>query len=113
EVKAMTTAGLGLDGIDIYDQDSAGKAITAVRSAIDTVSDQRALLGAMQNRMTYKINNLKIASENLQAAESRIRDVDIASEMTSYTKANILSQAATAMLSQANSAPQQVLSLLQ
>ena len=112
EVKSMNTAGLGLDSTNIYDQDSAGKAITAVRTAIDTVSDQRALLGAMQNRMTYKINNLKISAENLSAAESRIRDVDIASEMTTFTKNNILGQAATAMLAQANSAPQNVLSLL-
>ncbi len=112
EVKSMNTAGLNLDEHNIYDQDAAGKAITAVRAAVDIVSDQRALLGAMQNRMTYKINNLKISSENLQAAESRIRDVDIASEMTTFTKNNILGQAATAMLAQANSAPQNVLSLL-
>jgi flagellin len=112
EVRAMNTTGLGLDSHSIYTQDDAGKAITAVRNAVNIVSDQRALLGAMQNRMTYKINNLKISAENLQAAESRIRDVDIASEMTEFTKANILSQAATAMLAQANSAPQNVLSLL-
>jgi flagellin len=67
----------------------------------------------MQNRLTHKISNLKISAENLQASESRIRDVDIAQEMSEYTKANILSQAATAMLAQANSAPQNVLSLLQ
>ncbi len=112
EVRSMNTAGLGLDDSSIYTQDTAGSAITSVRDAVNTVSDQRALLGAMQNRMTYKINNIKISAENLQAAESRIRDVDIASEMTNFTKANIMAQAATAMLAQANSAPQNVLSLL-
>jgi len=113
EVKAMNTAGLKLDGTDIDNQDTAGNAITSVRDAVNEVSDQRARLGAMQNRMTHKINNLKISAENLQAAESRIRDVDIAQEMTEFTKANILAQAATAMLAQANAAPQNVLSLLQ
>ncbi len=111
-IGAMNTAGLGLDDASIYNAEDASKAITSVRDAVNQVSDQRALLGAMQNRMTYKINNLKISAENLQAAESRIRDVDIASEMTNFTKSNILAQAATAMLAQANSAPQNVLSLL-
>jgi flagellin len=109
----MNTAGLKMDGTDIDNQDTAGNAITSVRDAVNEVSDQRARLGAMQNRMTHKINNLKISAENLQAAESRIRDVDIAQEMTEFTKANILAQAATAMLAQANAAPQNVLSLLQ
>ncbi len=111
-IDSMNTAGLGLDGVGIYTQDDAGKAITATRSAVDKVSDQRAALGAMQNRLDHKIANLKVSSENLTAAESRIRDVDIASEMTAFTKSNILAQAATAMLAQANSLPQNVLSLL-
>lgn len=111
-IDSMNTAGLGLDDISIYTQDTAGKAITATRDAIDKVSDQRAALGAMQNRLDHKIANLKVSAENLTAAESRIRDVDIASEMTSFTKSNILAQAATAMLAQANSLPQNVLSLL-
>lgn len=111
-IDSMNTAGLGLDTIDIETQEAAGKAITATRSAIDKVSDQRAALGAMQNRLDHKIANLKVSAENLTAAESRIRDVDIASEMTSFTKSNILAQAATAMLAQANSLPQNVLSLL-
>ncbi len=111
-IGAMNTAGLGLDDSSIFNAEDASKAITSVRDAVNQVSDQRALLGAMQNRMTYKINNLKISAENLQAAESRIRDVDIASEMTNFTKSNIMAQAATAMLAQANSAPQNVLSLL-
>jgi flagellin len=112
EVRAMNTKGLNLDDFSIYTQDDAGNAITAVRAAVDAVSDQRALLGAMQNRMTYKINNINISAENLQAAESRIRDVDIAAEMSKFTSANIMAQAATAMLAQANAAPQNVLSLL-
>ncbi len=111
-IDSMNTAGLGLDSVDIETQEAAGKAITATRSAIDKVSDQRAALGAMQNRLDHKIANLKVSSENLTAAESRIRDVDIASEMTAFTKSNILAQAATAMLAQANSLPQNVLSLL-
>ncbi|WP_066683626.1 flagellin N-terminal helical domain-containing protein [Christensenella intestinihominis] len=111
-IDSMNTKGLGLDDVSIYTQDTAGKAITATRTAIDKVSDQRAALGAMQNRLDHKIANLKVSSENLTAAESRIRDVDIASEMTAFTKSNILAQAATAMLAQANSLPQNVLSLL-
>jgi flagellin len=111
-ISKMDTQGLGIDLSSIATQADAGTAVTATRAAINTVSDQRALLGAMQNRLEHKINNLNISSENLSAAESRIRDVDIAKEMTNYTKNNILSQAATAMLAQANAAPQNVLSLL-
>lgn len=108
----MDSEGLGVNGASIATQTDAGAAITATRNAVNTVSNQRALLGAMQNRLDHKINNLTAQSENLSAAESRIKDVDIAKEMTEYTKANILSQASTAMLAQANSAPQNVLSLL-
>lgn len=111
-IDSMNTAGLKLDAQNLSTQDSAGAAITAVRDAINKVSDQRATLGAMQNRLEHKIANLKVSSENLSAAESRIRDVDMASEMTNFTKNNILSQAATAMLAQANSLPQNVLTLL-
>ena len=111
-ISSMDTTGLGVNASSIATQAGAGAAVTATRTAINTVSDQRALLGAMQNRLEHKISNLNISSENLSAAESRIRDVDIAEEMTNYTKNNILSQAATAMLAQANSAPQNVLSLL-
>ena len=92
---------------------SASAAIDSVKTAIRTVSDQRAALGAVQNRLEHKISNLDNTVENVSAAESRIRDVDIAKEMTNFTKNNILSQAATAMLAQANAAPQGVLSLLQ
>jgi flagellin len=111
-IDKMDAEGLGVETQDISTQDGASAAITATRNAINTVSDQRALLGAMQNRLEHKISNLNVSSENLSAAESRIRDVDIAAEMTNYTKNNILAQAATAMLAQANAAPQNVLSLL-
>ena len=104
---------LGVDTLDISTQDGAAAAITSVQAAINTVSTQRANLGAIQNRLEHKINNLETSSENLTAAESRIRDVDMASEMTEYTQTSILVQAATSMLAQANAAPQNVLSLLQ
>ncbi len=87
-------------------------AIDTLVTDINNVSTIRSLLGAAQNRLEHKIANLDVNAENLQAAESRIRDVDMAKEMTNYTKNNILSQAATAMLAQANNAPQQVLQLL-
>lgn len=100
-------------GADVTTRATASTAITTVKAAIRTVSDQRAALGAVQNRLEHKISNLDNTVENVSAAESRIRDVDIAKEMTNFTKNNILSQAATAMLAQANAAPQGVLSLLQ
>ncbi len=112
KISAMNTVGLSIDGNDIASAGNAQTAITAIRAAVNTVSTQRADLGAMQNRLEHKIANLDISAENTQAAESRIRDVDIAKEMTAFTKNNILSQAATAMLAQANAAPQNVLSLL-
>ena len=91
----------------------ANRVITAIKSAIDTVSSYRAKLGAAQNRLEHTISNLEVTSENITAAESRIRDTDMADEITNYTKNNILLQAAQSMLSQANAAPQGVLSLLQ
>ena len=108
----MDTATLGIGSSDITSRAGASSAITAVNTAINTVSTQRANLGAYQNRLEHKINNLNTSSENLQAAESRIRDIDMANEMTGYTKNNVLVQAATAMLAQANQAPQMVLQLL-
>ncbi|WP_104105540.1 flagellin [Nocardioides sp. 616] len=84
----------------------------SVKAAIDTVSAQRAELGATQNRFEHTINNVNVAVENLSAAESRIRDTDMAQEMMNFTRSQILSQAGTAMLAQANQAPQGVLSLL-
>lgn len=109
----MDSESLGLANADISLQADAGKAITLTKAAINTVSSQRASLGALQNRLQHKINNLDTSSENLQAAESRIRDLDMAEEMTEFTKNNILVQASTSMLAQANAAPQAVLKLLQ
>ena len=100
-------------GINLLTQGNASAAIDLCRDAINTVSTERAKLGAIQNRLEHKITNLDNTVENVSAAESRIRDVDIAKEMTTFTKNNILSQASTAMLAQANSLPQGVLSLLQ
>ncbi|HLR67051.1 flagellin N-terminal helical domain-containing protein [Virgibacillus alimentarius] len=99
-------------GIDISSQPKADKAITTIQTAIDSVSAERSKLGAVQNRLDHTINNLGTSAENLTAAESRIRDVDMAKEMMEFTKNNILSQAAQAMLAQANQQPQGVLQLL-
>ena len=103
----VTKFGTGSGLISFDDQ------LNAIDAAITIVSEERSNLGAYQNRLEHTINNLSNASENLSAAESRIRDVDMAKEMMEFTKNNILSQAATAMLAQANSMPQQVLQLLQ
>ncbi len=99
--------------VDISTQSGADKAISTFQSAIDTVSAERSKLGAVQNRLEHTINNLGASAENLTAAESRIRDVDMAKEMMEFTKNNILSQAAQSMLAQANQMPQGVLQLLQ
>jgi len=103
---------LGIQGANITNRFDASVAITQVNTALNIISTQRAALGALQNRLEYKINNLDIGAENLQAAESRIRDVDMAKEMTQFTRNNILFQASTAMLAQANALPQGVLQLL-
>ncbi|MCI5767600.1 flagellin N-terminal helical domain-containing protein [Ligilactobacillus ruminis] len=92
---------------------TAGGMISKIDKAIETVSSQRADLGAVQNRLEHTINNLTATNENLSDANSRIRDVDMAEEMMTFTKSNILSQAATSMLAQANAMPNSVLSLLQ
>jgi len=99
-------------GIDITTQTGANTAITTVNDAIETVSAERSKLGAAQNRLEHTINNLKTSSENLTAAESRVRDVDMAKEMMNQTKNSILAQAAQAMLAQSNQTPQGVLQLL-
>ncbi|ANX02391.1 flagellin [Thermoclostridium stercorarium subsp. leptospartum DSM 9219] len=99
-------------GIDISSQTAANDAITAINNAINKVSTERAKLGAYQNRLEHTINNLGASAENLTAAESRIRDVDMAKEMMEYTKNSILQQAAQAMLAHANQMPQGVLQLL-
>lgn len=99
-------------GIDVSTQDAANTAIETINNAITKVSEERSKLGAYQNRLEHTINNLGTSSENLTSAESRIRDVDMAKEMSTFSKNNILSQAAQAMLAQANNQPQQVLQLL-
>jgi flagellin len=104
---------LTVAGTDISATGSPSSAIDAVDVAIQAVSTSRAELGATQNRLEHKINNLNVAIENLSASESRIRDTDMASEMVAFTRSQILSQAGTAMLAQANQAPQNVLKLLQ
>jgi flagellin len=108
----MSAQALGVQGLDISTQVGANAAITTIDNANNTVSTERAKLGAMQNRLEHTINNLGTTSQNLTSSESAIRDVDMASEMMQYTKNNILSQAATAMLAQANQQPQEVLQLL-
>ncbi|MFT9819929.1 flagellin [Lysinibacillus sp. NPDC056185] len=110
---AATGQQVSIGGLDISSQTSADKAITTLDAAIKTVSDTRSNLGAVQNRLEHTINNLGATSENLTAAESRIRDTDMAAEMMSFTKNNILMQAAQSMLAQANQQPQGVLQLLQ
>ena len=99
-------------GIDVRTQTDANTAITSINSAINAVSSERSKLGAVQNRLEHTIANLATSAENLTAAESRIRDVDIAVEMMNFTKYQILAQASTAMLAQANAKPQAVLQLL-
>jgi flagellin len=100
------------EGIDVSTQAFADVAITTINDALETVSAERSKLGAMQNRLEHTIANLGTSAENLQAAEARIRDLDMAEEIMAFTKNNILQQAATAMLAQANMAPQSVLQLL-
>ena len=102
-----------IKNIDLTKADSARHAISVAQAAIDMVSSMRSDFGAMQNRLDHTINNLSVQTENITAAESRIRDVDMAKEMMAYTKNNILVQSAQAMLAQANQVPQGVLQLLQ
>jgi len=109
---ATADISVSIGGIDISSQSAADDAITTINTAIETVSAERSKLGAYQNRLEHTINNLGTSAENLTAAESRIRDVDMAKEMMEFTKMNILQQAATAMLAQANQLPQAVLQLL-
>ena len=104
---------LGLTDMKIGDQTNAAAALDKIKSAINYVSDVRGTLGATQNRLDHTINNLSVMQENIQDAESTIRDTDVADEMMAYTKNNILIQSAQAMLAQANQVPQGVLQLLQ
>ena len=112
-IKDCHVDALGLTDMKIGDQTSAAKALDKIKSAINYVSDVRGTLGATQNRLDHTINNLSVMQENIQDAESTIRDTDVADEMMAYTKNNILIQSAQAMLAQANQVPQGVLQLLQ
>ena len=114
-IETITSDSLTVSDIadNVGSSDDATAAIETINDAIEKVSTQRSSLGAYQNRLEHTINNLNTSSENLTAAESRIRDTDMASEMSEYSKNNILQQASQAMLAQAKSAPQSVLQLLQ
>ena len=111
--QAMTQTALKISTISVKTTPLAFAAMKSVEAAIETVSSYRATLGAAQNRLEHTVNNLKVTSENITSAESRIRDTDMADEITAYTKNNILLQAAQSMLSQSNAMPQGVLSMLQ
>ncbi|HQD54179.1 MAG TPA: flagellin, partial [Peptococcaceae bacterium] len=108
----MQAEALGINDTSIDTVDDAEEALTSIDNALQEVSAQRSKLGAYQNRLEHTINNLSTAAENLTAAESRIRDVDMAQEMMEFTKNSILLQASQAMLAQANQVPQGVLQLL-
>ncbi len=113
DVPQLSTVKLGIDEINVLNHEDANMAIFKLDKAINDISSTRAKLGATQNRLEHTINNLQVTHENLSSAESRIRDADMALEMTEFTKNNILNQAAQAMLAQANQLPQGVLQLLQ
>ena len=112
-ISNMDSASLSVNALTVSDNAAAGSAMTKIQKAIDTVSAQRSKLGAIQNRLDHTIANLDNAAENTQAAESRIRDTDMAAQMVEYSKNNILAQAGQSMLAQANQSNQGVLSLLQ
>jgi flagellin len=112
-ISDMSAKALGVDKLDLTTVGGAQHAIGRLNKAIDTVSSERSKLGAFQNRLEYAVNNLRNTHGNLSAAESRIRDADIANEMIEFTRNQIMSQAGTAMLAQANAVPQGVLQLLQ
>jgi flagellin len=111
-IRDMRSSALQISGVSVKSYSDAQNALVAIDQAIATVSEERSMLGAMQNRLEHTIKNLDTSAENLAAAESRIRDVDMAKEMMEFTKYSILNQAATAMLAQANQLPQSVLQLL-
>lgn len=108
----VTAVGASVSAVNVSSASNALAAVSTIDAQIKTISTERAKLGAAQNRFEFTINNLNVAVENLTASESRIRDTDMASEMTKFTRGQILSQAGTAMLAQANAIPQSVLSLL-
>ncbi|MBT9134724.1 MAG: putative flagellin YvzB [Firmicutes bacterium] len=111
-IENMSASAIGVQGLQVMNQGQANVAVRVIDGATQRVSAERSLLGSVQNRLEHTINNLGTSAENLSAAESRIRDVDMAQEMMEFTKNNILSQAAQAMLAQANQLPQGVLQLL-
>ncbi len=111
-ISTMNAKALGVDSLKVSSFGKAGSAMTLIQKAISKVSTQRSALGALQNRLEHTIANLDTTSENTSAAESRIRDVDMAEEMVEYSKNNILAQAGQSMLAQANQSTQGVLSLL-
>jgi flagellin len=111
-VKTMTSLSLNIKGVSLDTTAKANEALANVDSAVDIVSRQRANFGAWQNRLEYMSRNLSVAAENLQAAESRIRDTDMAAEMVRFTRASILADSGTAMLIQANMMPKTILRLL-
>ena len=111
--QTMTAKALTVYELKVDSTENALKSMKTVDNAIDAVSKYRASLGAAQNRLEHTVNNLKVTSENITSAESRIRDTDMADEITAYTKNNILLQAAQSMLSQSNAMPQGILSMLQ
>lgn len=112
-MKSMGASALKVNSLSLSTAANAKAALNKIESAIKSVSEHRATLGAVQNRLEHTISSTDTTAENLQASESRIRDTDMAKEMMEYTKSNILTQAAQSMLAQANSAPNSVLSLLQ
>ncbi len=112
KIDAMGVIALGLDEVDVSSKAGASAALAMIDDAVEQISQQRALLGAVQNRLEHTIKNVDNTAENLQSAESNIRDTDMAEEMVELTKYNILSQASQSMLAQANQSPQQVLQLL-
>ncbi|MCR5666087.1 MAG: flagellin [Eubacterium sp.] len=112
-IPRIDTESLHIDGIDVTEEDGADTAIALLDVALEKVSSTRSKLGAYENRLDYSVSSLDAFEENMESAVSRIEDVDMAEEMSEYTKQNVLSQAATSVLSQANEIPQQVLQLLQ
>ena len=111
-ISSMSSSAIGVSGLTVSSFEKAGSAMSKIQAAIDKVSTQRATLGAVQNRLEHTIANLDTTSENTSASESRIRDTDMAKEMVTYSKNNILAQAGQSMLAQANQSTQGVLSIL-
>lgn len=112
-ISSMNAANLNVDALCVSDNSSAGASMSNIQAAVQKVSGQRSVLGAIQNRLEHTINNLNTTSENTSSAESRIRDTDMASEMVEYSKNNILQQAGQSMLAQANQQTQSIISLIQ